>query len=267
MTKLRQPFASFAACVMTTALLTACTARAESIDKVPVGTEVTVVTQDGNVVRGKLKSIEAERVILSGEGPDSTTAIARTNISEVSTKAMPERGESAMKTYVVPSGTAMSVTLDTALASDRNHPEDPVRATLSAPVRIDATTVIPAGSQLSGHVTAVKESGKVKGLAELGMRFDRVRVGSVTYDIRTEPLYYRAQPTKKKDAEKIGIGGAAGAVIGAITGGKKGAAIGTAVGAVAGTAVVLATDGDEIRLASGHKLRVSLVDPLTLRVK
>ena len=266
MTTLRQPFSALAACVLTTALATACTARAESIDKVPVGTEVTIVTQDGSLVRGKLKSVEAERVILSGEGPDQTTAVARTNISEVSTRALPERSPS-VKTYVVPSGTAMSVTLDTALASDRNHSEDPVRATLAAPVRVDETTVIPAGSELTGHVTAVKESGKVQGLAELGMRFDRVKVGSVTYDIRTEPLYYRAQPTKKKDAEKIGIGGAAGAVIGAITGGKKGAAIGTAVGAGAGTAVVLATEGDEIRLAAGHKLRVSLVDPLTLRAR
>ena len=264
MTKQFQPFAALAACVVTTAMLTACT-RAQAIENVPVGTEVTIMTQDGSLVRGKLKSVEPERVILTGEGPDSTTAVARTNISEVSTKALPER--SAVKTYVVPSGTAMSVTLETALASDRNRTEDPVRATLAAPVRIDETTVIPAGSTLTGTVTAVKESGKIQGRAELGMRFDRVKVGSVTYDIRTEPLYYRAQSTKKKDAEKIGIGGAAGAVIGAITGGKKGAAIGTAVGAGAGTAVVLATDGDEIRLAPGHKLRVSLVDPLTLRVR
>ena len=54
-------------------------------------------------------------------------------------------------------------------------------------------------------------------------------------------------------------------MIGAIAGGKKGAAIGTAVGAGGGTAVVLATDGDEIRLASGRKLKVSLTDPLTIR--
>ena len=255
---------TLAAAVATSAMLTACT-RAQAIENVPVGTEVTIMTQDGSLVRGKLKSVEAERVILTGEGPDQTTAVARTNITEVSTKALPER--SAAKTYVVPGGTAMSVTLDTALASDRNRTEDPVRATLEAPVRVDETTVIPSGSALTGIVTSVKESGKIQGRAELGLRFDRVRVGSVTYDIRTEPLYYRAQATKKKDAEKIGIGGAAGAVIGAITGGKKGAAIGTAVGAGAGTAVVLATDGDEIRLAPGHKLRVSLVDPLTLRVR
>ena len=63
------------------------------------------------------------------------------------------------------------------------------------------------------------------------------------------------------------FGAAAGAVIGAITGGKKGAAIGSAVGAGAGTGVVLATDGKEIRLAEGRKLKVSLTNPLTIRTK
>ncbi len=45
------------------------------------------------------------------------------------------------------------------------------------------------------------------------------------------------------------------------------AAIGTAVGAGAGTGVVLATDGKEIRLAEGRKLKVSLTNPLTIRTK
>ena len=87
----------------------------------------------------------------------------------------------------------------------------------------------------------------------------------MTYDIATTPLFYRAESNKKDDAVKIGVGAAAGAIVGAITGGKKGAAIGTAVGAGAGTGVVLATDGDEIRLAAGRKLKVSLTDPLIIR--
>ena len=181
-----------------TGVITACT-RAQAIENVPVGTQVTITTQDGSLVRGTLKSVEPERVVLVGDRPDQTTAVARTNISEVSTRALPARA--AVKEYVVPSGTAMSVTLDTALASDRNRTEDPVRAILAAPVRVDETTVIPSGSVLTGFVSAAKESGNIKGRAELGIRFDRVKVGSVTYDIRTEPLYYRAQSTKKDDAK------------------------------------------------------------------
>jgi hypothetical protein len=82
---------------------------------------------------------------------------------------------------------------------------------------------------LTGHVTQVDDSDKIKGRAELAFRFTSLTTGSVTYDIDTKPLYYVAEGTKKDDAVKIGVGAAAGAVIGAITGGKKGAAIGTAL--------------------------------------
>jgi len=161
----------------------------------------------------------------------------------------------------------MDVTLDTALASDTSRVEQRVDGTLASPVVIDGVTVIPAGSALRGHVTHVDESDKIKGRAELGFRFTTLTLGSVTYDIDSKPLSYVAEGTKKDDAVKIGVGAAAGAVIGAITGGKKGAAIGTAVGAGAGTGVVLATDGKEIRLAEGRKLKVSLTTPLTIRTK
>jgi hypothetical protein len=90
-------------------------------------------------------------------------------------------------------------------------------------------TAIPSGAALK-LVTNVKESGKVKGRAELGLRFTRLQTGPVTYDIDTRPLYYIAESTKKDDAVKIGVGAAAGAVIGAIAGGGKGA-IGSAIGA------------------------------------
>ena len=172
--------------------------------------------------------------------------------------------EAAARTLMVPASTRMSVALDTSLASDTSHAEDPVRATVSAPVVIDEITVIPVGSTLSGTVTSAQESGRVKGLAELGLRFDRLTIGAVSYHISTAPLFYRAASTKKDDAIKIGIGAAAGAVIGAFADGKKGAGIGTAVGAGGGTAVVLATAGDEVRLGAGHGLKVALTEPLTV---
>ena len=161
----------------------------------------------------------------------------------------------------------LDVTLNTPLASDASRVEAPVRGTLASPIVIDGTTAIPSGAALSGHVTHVDDSDKVKGRAELSFRFTRLTTGSISYDIDTKPLAFVAESTKKDDAVKIGAGAAAGAVIGAITGGKKGAAIGTAVGAGAGTGVVLATDGKEIRLAEGRRLKVSLTNPLTIRTK
>jgi hypothetical protein len=260
--------ATIAKTVLYVVLTAACT-RAEAVENIPAGTEVTVVTQDGTLVRGKIAKVDADVVTLSGERPNSSTEITRTSIAEVK-RVSTEREPAAapvIRTITIPDNTVLDVTLNTALASDTSRVEERVNGTVASPVVIDGTTVIPSGAALSGHVTHVDDSDKIKGRAELSFRFTRLRAGSVTYDIDTRPLAYVAEGTKKDDAVKIGVGAAAGAVIGAITGGKKGAAIGSAVGAGAGTGVVLATDGKEIRLAEGRRLKVSLQNPLTIRTK
>jgi len=255
------------AVILMSSFTLACT-RAEAIEEIPAGTEVTVVTEDGSLVRGKIATVNPEVVTLIGERPNTTTQVSRKRITEVKrTSAAPEEPAAAarVRTVTIPDNTVLDVTLDSAHASDTSGAEEAVRGTLDSPVVIDEVTVIPSGSILTGHVTGAQGSGKVKGRAELGLRFTSIAFRSVTYDIATKPLYWVAEGTKKDDAVKIGVGAAAGAIIGAIAGGKKGAAIGTAVGAGGGTAVVLATDGEEIRLSAGRKLKVSLTDPLVIR--
>lgn len=88
--------------------------------------------------------------------------------------------------------------------------------------------------------------------------------GGQRYGINTELFSRQASATKGEDATKIGAG--AEAAIGAILG-KKGAAGGAAVGGGAGTGVVLATKGDEVRLASGVDVTTRLTAPLTVRVR
>jgi hypothetical protein len=259
-------FVALFATLLMAGLTLAC-GRAEAIEEIPTGTEVTVVTQDGALVRGKIAKVNPEVVTLTGDSPARNTEVARTRIAEVKRVPVDEPVAARPRSITIPDNTELDVSLETSLASDTSHAEDAVRGTLDSPVMIDGVTVIPSGSVLTGHVTGAQESAKVKGRAELGLRFTRIAFRSVTYDIATKPLYWVAEGTKKDDAVKIGVGAAAGAIIGAIAGGKKGAAIGTAVGAGGGTAVVLATDGDEIRLASGRKLKVSLTDPLVIRTK
>lgn len=166
----------------------------------------------------------------------------------------------------LPVGTELPLTLDSALASDTTSVEDPVRASLRRDVVIDERVVLPAGTDVRGVVTGVRRSAKVKGRASLAFRFHTLTVADEAYDIRASSVSRQAAGTKKKDATKIGIGAGAGAVIGGIVGGGKGAAVGTAVGGGAGTGVVLATRGDEVRLAAGTPVTVTLRDALTVRV-
>ena len=126
--------------------------------------------------------------------------------------------------------------------------------------------MLPAGTRLTGVVTSVDDSGRVKGRAGIAFNFTSLRTGDARYDLQAAPLSRLAPATKSEDATTIGIGAGAGAVIGGLLGGKDGAAKGAAVGGGAGTGVVLATKGREVRLAPGADVTTQLTASLTVRV-
>jgi hypothetical protein len=112
--------------------------------------------------------------------------------------------------------------LTNSVASDTSAVEDSVTAELTSPITIDGRDVLPAGTRLTGVVTGVDDSDRVKGRAMIAFRFTSLRTGDARYDLQAEPLSRLAEATKGEDAAKIGIGAGAGAVIGGILGGKKG---------------------------------------------
>jgi len=65
----------------------------------------------------------------------------------------------------------------------------------------------------------------------------------------------------KGEAEKIGIGAGAGAILGAIIGGAKGALAGILIG---GGGTIAATEGKDVELPVGTILRVRIDAPLSL---
>jgi len=198
--------------------------------------------------------------------PEPPRAPQPTESSKAAAEPAPKKPE--YREVTVPTGTSLSVTLGTSLASDTSKVEDPVRATLKTPITVEGLQTIPAGTVVLGNVTSAVRSAKVKGLASIGVRFHTLDLPGEggRHDISTATITREAQPTKKKDATKIGIGAGAGAVIGGIVGGGGGAAKGAAIGGGAGTAAVLATRGDEVHLAAGTPLSVKLTAPLTIRV-
>jgi hypothetical protein len=164
----------------------------------------------------------------------------------------------------LPAGTALPVTFETTVSSATSNAEDKVLAKVRADVRSGGRVVVPAGSELRGHVISARRSGKVKGLAYLSLRFTELSVGGKTYAVSTGRIAVQAPKTHGKDAKVIGGGAAAGALVGAIADGKKGAGVGALVGGGAGTGVVLATRGKEVTLPAGARWRVRLLKPLDL---
>ncbi|MDO8794103.1 MAG: hypothetical protein Q7J25_05735 [Vicinamibacterales bacterium] len=239
------------------------------VEKVPVGAEVEVIRQDGGVVRGTLAERD-ERTVKVDVG-SASRSVPREQIAEVrvvdEAKPTPLPPIARFREFTLPEGAKLVVRLDSAVGSDTSRVEDPVEAILSDAVVVDGVDVLPAGSVVRGNVAAAQPAGKVKGRASLALRFTSVSVAGrderSAIMARTDML---APATRGEDAAKIGIPAAGGAIIGGIIGGKKGAAIGTAVGGGGGAAVVLSTSGEEIRLARGALLTLSLDQAVEVRV-
>ena len=125
----------------------------------------------------------------------------------------------------------MRVELGSAMASDGSRVEDPVLAELRQAVSIDGREVLRAGTALVGTVTAVEQSGRVKGRARVAYRFSSLDLEGQRYQIATAPLSHRA------------VGGGSG-----------------------DEGVVPATRGKEVRVGPGANVTTQLTGQLTIRM-
>ncbi len=278
-------------------LAAACTKESASLEIKP-GSAVSVEKKDGVVVVGRLIEVKPEHVVL--DTASGRKQIARADIStfradaaSVSAPVQPagtalaaERpaGSDApasaaekpapapvaeYREVTLPAGTVLPVELTTAVASDSSSVEDAVRGKLRRGVTVQGVQAFPAGTVVSGVVTAAERSARVKGRARVAFRFTTIDPpgDAERLSMRTDTVSRLAEATKKQDAAKIGGGAAGGAIIGGILGGGSGAAKGAAIGGAAGTGVVLSTRGKEIRLPPGTPVSVRLASPLTVRVR
>jgi hypothetical protein len=169
---------------------------------------------------------------------------------------------------VLPTASVIGLQVDTALSSERAHPEDRVEARVTRDVMADGRVAIPAGAKVIGAVTTVERGGKMKERARLGVRFHTlVLADGREVPLRTETIYREGDSPASESARKIGGAAVGGAILGAIIGGGKGAAIGATTGAAGGTAVVMAGDRNAATLAPGAVVTVRLSAPATLEVE
>jgi hypothetical protein len=179
-------------------------------------------------------------------------------------------------------GTKIVFALNDALSTKNNRQGDEFSGVVSRSVRVGEQIVIPEGSVVRGIVSRVQRAGRVKGRAELGLRFDEIELPDGTrHDLSAsltgldesekeavkEEGQVEGEGTKKRDAATIGVGAGIGAAIGAIAGGAKGTAIGAGTGAAAGTGAVLLTRGKDVTLKRGSELAIQLDRPLTVTLE
>lgn len=199
--------------------------------------------------------------------PGSAAAPSDAGAATGTPSAAPGSPAPEWREVTVPAGTLLPIRLEESVSSDRSRVEEAVSATLVRDVVVHGVTAVPAGSLVSGTVTEARRSGRVKGVAQLAIRFDTVKPAEGdNLRVRTSTVSRRAPTTRRKDALKIGVPAAGGAIVGGLLGGKKGALVGGGVGGGAGTAVVLSTRGKEVRLPRGTRLSIRLLEPVTVRI-
>ncbi|HXB73432.1 MAG TPA: hypothetical protein VNY05_34655 [Candidatus Acidoferrales bacterium] len=158
----------------------------------------------------------------------------------------------------IPAGTPLHVRLDESVSTRANRAGDGFTATLSAPIEVGGRTLVPAGTQFNGHITAAAASGRMKGRAVIGLTLDSFDLGGRNIRVRTTRIDRVSDRHKKRNAWLIGGGAALGGAIGAIAGGPKGALIGAGAGAGAGTAGAAITGKKQVGVVSETPLRFTL---------
>jgi hypothetical protein len=151
------------------------------------------------------------------------------------------------------------------------------------PIAVRNHIVIPKGSSIRGTVTEVIRPGRIKGRAQIGLRFDElVLPNGTTRHLRASLAGFGSEGSDKfnpkegqiqgggskgDDAGKVARTTIPGAEVGTIVGAAKGApleglGIGSAAGAAAGVVWILASRGKEIVLPHGTSLELQLGQPV-----
>ena len=181
---------------------------------------------------------------------------------------------------VLPAGTEFEVELLDMLSTKFNEKGDTFRSRVFRGVRLQQGVVIPEGTQLHGRVAHLKRAGRIRGRAQMSLRFEELRfldgrnvaleatlVGidqRSSEKVKDEEGTIEASASKGEDLGKIGKTSSVGALIGVIGGGGRGAGVGAIGGAAVGLGRVLLTRGKEAQLESRTRLRIRLIEDLEL---
>src|SRR5438093_460502 len=158
--------------------------------------------------------------------------------------AAPARADTAGSKLIVPKDTAVPLELRNAINSRTAYIGQAIYCETIYPITVGNRIVIPVGSYVKGAVTQVVRPGRVKGRAQIGLRFDsltlpngtthRLRAtlsgfaGNGKEGFRRDESKVEGESSKGQDATVIASSAGEGAIIGAISHGGKGAGIGGA---------------------------------------
>ncbi len=180
-------------------------------------------------------------------------------------KESKEHKEAKREPIVVPAGTAVTVSLGSAIGSKLSQAGQTFNGTVAKDVLAGNVVAIPQGATVSGTVTDAKALGKFAGGAVLQVRLDSINLNGADMQVQAALRTFSAKGKGKRTAVLAGGGAALGGIVGALAGGGKGAAIGLAAGGGAGAGGAALTGNKDIVLPAESAVTFELSQPLEIR--
>lgn len=197
-------------------------------------------------------------VAVSGCREDQQTAQATTASNTPATTHVTHTAPVARIT--IPSGTALDVSLGTAISSETASIGDSWTGTLRS-----GYDGLPAGSAVSGTVSGVVAAEKGN-RAMLDLAVSSIMVGDHRYPVHAGMESVVAGSPRARNLGAIAGATAVGAIIGhAVGGNDKGTIIGGIVGGGAATGVVAKSKGYQVVLKSGTPLTFTTNESVAVR--
>lgn len=215
----------------------------------------------------------------------ATTAAAMPDAGQPATTPLPAASDSGVRQFTVPAGTQLLLSLRNTIDTKSAQPGDDVYCQTAFPVVRDNVTVIPPGTYVKGEIVKVQRAGRIKGRAEVLLRFQTVifpngytvdMAGMLYGDPGTRGAKTDEEGTVKTDSHDIlnkapaaSLGGAlVGSSVGSVVSGgtPKGALIGGGIGAAVLLVPALLTRGADVRIEPGAALTMKLEHPLVVDI-
>jgi type IV secretion system protein VirB10 len=191
------------------------------------------------------------------------------------------------KTYIVPAGTKVLLTLRSSVNTKSAKPGDGVYLASAFPMVVGNRVMIPTGVYVQGVVDRVQRAGHVKGRAQLDMHFTSIIFpnGSVVEipglvdslpGARKQQVKDDGEGTIQQDGDKarnmgkvaavaIPTGGTVGSISGLDSGHPlEGGLIGMGAGLATAGVVALFTRGADVNIETGTQVEMVLQRPLIL---
>ncbi|HSR68995.1 MAG TPA: hypothetical protein VLU25_13745 [Acidobacteriota bacterium] len=185
--------------------------------------------------------------------------------------------DSGPEEFVLNAGMEIAVKLLDTLSTRRNERGDVFLVEAVNDIHSRGRLVIPQGTPMQGSVAWVKRPGRIKGEAELKLRFEEILYGEGKSVPISASLVSVAKDGKKikdgegtvaggggNDAKTVGASAGVGVLIGILTGGKRGGVIGAGAGAAVGLGGVLIRRGPDLTLESETILVIRFDRPATV---